>query len=442
MGEDEMRRLVQEAVSHRLSGLEENPRLARRIIAMEKGASPRMRRKLSVSLIIALLLALLTLGAALALTRSPLLERLFAPEEAVPQEVIDQIVAPEESAVTPLGVLSVDELLYDGSSLHVLWTVANPTGEPLLYTMEGFTLNGQPLHMAQCNLFARGAGSAGYLLGGEVDGVSLPASVTSFLQASGLGSRDASGAYREEPLPSGKAVLTVSAAVWRPVNPPALFDYKAVEGVNVDPEDTPVRSLQADESGYCQLQLFRPAQYQALSGGADAWAEAYRALGWAEPVGTMAMTLELELSTAQLTSVVPEQTAFDLGDCTLSISQFDCSRAGGRCQLQISGDPAALARWRKSGLYLVDWEGRRVLNQGCIRDDQTGDGSLHFTMTIQPIAGELPTCILICPEKDFDDRWNEASPFYDPGLTRPGDVIGSQQFDLERAVTVPLRPGP
>lgn len=426
MGEDELKRFVQEAVNHRLSGLVENPWLARQIIAGGKGEQPRMKRKLSVSLIVVLVLLLLTLSAALALTCSPLLERLFAPEETVPREVIDQIVAPEESAVSPLGVLSVDELLYDGSHLHVMWTVSNPTDETLLYTMEGFTLNGQALRMEQSNAFARGAGSAGYVLGGGIGSAALPSSVTSYLEASVPEGTD------------GEVTLTAGAAVWRMVNPPEIVDYNAYEGVNIDPDKAAVRSLQVDESGYCNLQLFRQEQYQAASGRAEAWAGAYRALGWAELVGTVEVSVALELSTDQLTSVVPVQTEYDLGDCALVISQFDCSHAGGRCQLWISGSPAALAKWRKSGLYLVDWEGQRVLNQGCIWDDQTGGTSIHFTMNLQPIPGELPGSILICPEKDYNDRWNEASPFYDPGLPRPEGVIGSQQFDLARAVEVVL----
>lgn len=426
MGEDELKRFVQEAVNHRLSGLAENPWLARQIIANGKGEQPRMKRKLSVSLIVVLVLLLLTLSAALALTRSPLLERLFAPEETVPREVIDQIVAPEESAVSPLGVLSVDELLYDGSHLHVMWTVSNPTDETLLYTMEGFMLNGQALRMEQSNAFARGAGSAGYVLGGGIGSAALPSSVTSYLEASVPEGTD------------GEVTLTAGAAVWRMVNLPEIVDYNAYEGVNIDPDKAAVRSLQVDESGYCNLRLFRPEQYQAASGRAEAWAGAYRALGWAELVGTVEVSVALELSTDQLTSVVPVQTEYDLGDCTLVISQFDCSHAGGRCQLWISGSPASLVKWRKSGLYLVDWEGHRVLNQGCIWDDQTGDTSIHFTMNLQPIPGELPGRILICPEKDYNDRWNEASPFYDPGLPRPEGVIGSQQFDLARAVEVVL----
>lgn len=426
MGEDELKRFVQEAVNHRLSGLAENPWLARQIIASMKGEQPRMKRKLSVSLIVVLVLLLLTLSAALALTRSPLLERLFAPEEAVPREVIDQIIAPEESAVSPLGELSVDELLYDGSHLHVMWTVSNPTDETLLYTMEGFTLNGQALRMEQSNAFARGAGSAGYVLGGGIGSVAMPSSVTSYLEASVPEGTD------------GEVTLTAGAAVWRMVNLPEIVNYNAYEGVNIDPDKAAVRSLQVDESGYCNLRLFRPEQYQAASGRAEAWAGAYRALGWAELVGTVEVSVALELSTDQLTSVVPVQTEYDLGDCTLVISQFDCSHAGGRCQLWISGSPASLVKWRKSGLYLVDWEGHRVLNQGCIWDDQTGDTSIHFTMNLQPIPGELPGRILICPEKDYNDRWNEASPSFDPTLTRPEDVIGSQQFDLARAVEVVL----
>ena len=57
MNDQEMKRLLQSAIDHRLSGLQENPFLARRIIAAAKGELP-MKKKLSVSLILVLVLYL------------------------------------------------------------------------------------------------------------------------------------------------------------------------------------------------------------------------------------------------------------------------------------------------------------------------------------------------------------------------------------------------
>ena len=65
MNDQEMKRLLQSAIDHRLSGLQENPFLARRIIAAAKGELP-MKKKLSVSLILVLVLTLTVLGLAYA----------------------------------------------------------------------------------------------------------------------------------------------------------------------------------------------------------------------------------------------------------------------------------------------------------------------------------------------------------------------------------------
>ena len=69
MNDQEMKRLLQSAIDHRLSGLEENPFLARRIITAVKGERP-MKKKLSVSLILVLALTLTMLGLAYALVQS------------------------------------------------------------------------------------------------------------------------------------------------------------------------------------------------------------------------------------------------------------------------------------------------------------------------------------------------------------------------------------
>ena len=57
MNDQEMKRLLQSAIDPRRSGLQENPFLARRIIAAAKGELP-MKKKLSVSLILVLVLYL------------------------------------------------------------------------------------------------------------------------------------------------------------------------------------------------------------------------------------------------------------------------------------------------------------------------------------------------------------------------------------------------
>ena len=105
----------------------------------------------------------------------------------------ERIQTPNERAASDLGVLAVDELLYDGSALHTAFTLSNPTGETLLYTVDGLYLDGCPL--TRSTLFAEGAGTAGYLLGGTLDGLPLPMSVSAYNEAEALYAFDGQGRY-------------------------------------------------------------------------------------------------------------------------------------------------------------------------------------------------------------------------------------------------------
>ena len=176
MNDQEMKRLLQSAIDHRLSGLQENPFLARRIIAAAKGELP-MKKKLSVSLILVLVLTLTVLGLAYALVQSRIAGELYG-DTAAPRDVAERIQTPDESTASDLGVLVLDELLYDGSALHTAFTLSNPTGETLLYTVDGLYLDGCSL--TRSTLFTEGAGTAGYLLGGTLDGLALPMTISAY----------------------------------------------------------------------------------------------------------------------------------------------------------------------------------------------------------------------------------------------------------------------
>lgn len=438
MREDEERKIVQDAINHRLSGLEEDPWLAQRIMAKEKGDQPKVKKKISVSLAVVLAIMMLTLSAALALTQSTILDELFGTEENAPQDVIDKIVTPEETASSALGKLSLDEVLYNGGRLHAVWTVTNPTDETLMYTMNGITLNGKNISMDNCSIFVEGAGSAGYILGGTLGGVEMPSSVTSYVQGTYLGSVDENGTYHMEPIADGKAMLKIGVAVWRPINEPEINNYKEYEGVDVDPNKASVHSLQVEESGYCNLWIFRPDQYWSGESTAEAYAGAYQELGWAEYVDSFEMEFEIDLNTDGMESVVPVQTEYALDDCTLMVSQFECNHAGGRCQLRITGDTKALEKWKVTDIYLVDPDAKRVLNESFMWYDQTADDSMDYNITINAITGELPERMYICTAIDYDDRWNEESYAYDPSIEKPEGVIGSQRFDFDNAICVEL----
>ena len=111
MRDDELKARLTDAVDHRLSGMTGDPWLAQRIIRAEKGAKPVMKKKLSVSLVLALVIMLLTLSVAAALVQSNILGTLYPGEADVPADAAEQLHTPEATAAATLGILTMDEWL-------------------------------------------------------------------------------------------------------------------------------------------------------------------------------------------------------------------------------------------------------------------------------------------------------------------------------------------
>ena len=393
-----------------------------------------MKKKLSVSLILVLALTLTMLGLAYALVQSRIAGELYG-DTAAPKDVAERIQTPNERAASDLGVLAVDELLYDGSALHAAFTLSNPTGETLLYTVDGLYLDGCPL--TRSTLFAEGAGTAGYLLGGTLDGLPLPMSVSAYNEAEALYAFDGQGRYLgTAPVPEGEASLRIDIAVWRPIHSPRLVDYGDYEGVNVSEASD---CLVTDETGYVSLELFRPEAY-SLNATADRpsseiYAQAYRELGWAELAGQISLELDVTLSPNQLIHVRPMQTEYVFDDLTLTISRFDLTHTGGQMEGLLSGEGAeALLR---QGFFLADPDGQRVLSNA-LTWDQEGAQNFSFRLSFVPVAGELPRRVCLAPFLAHDPHWDEASPSYDPDVEKPEGVVGAYQLDFAHALCIAL----
>ena len=393
-----------------------------------------MKKKLSVSLILVLALTLTMLGLAYALVQSRIAGELYG-DTVAPKDVAERIQTPNERAASDLGVLAVDELLYDGSALHTAFTLSNPTGETLLYTVDGLYLDGCPL--TRSTLFAEGAGTAGYLLGGTLDGLPLPMSVSAYNEAEALYAFDGQGRYLgTAPVPEGEASLRIDIAVWRPIHSPRLVDYGDYEGVKVSEASD---CLVTDETGYVSLELFRPEAY-SLNATADRpsseiYAQAYRELGWAELAGQISLELDVTLSPNQLIHVRPMQTEYVFDDLTLTISRFDLTHTGGQMEGLLSGEGAeALLR---QGFFLADPDGQRVLSNA-LTWDQEGAQNFSFRLSLVPVAGELPRRVCLAPFLAHDPHWDEASPSYDPDVEKPEGVVGAYQLDFAHALCIAL----
>lgn len=441
MRDDELRARLTQAVDHQLSAMEGDPYLARRIIQAEKGDQPVMKKKLSVSLVLTLVLMLLTLSVAAALVQSNIVGMLYPSPESAPQAVLEQLHTPQETTAASSGILTLNEWLFDGSSLHTSFTIENPTAEPLLYTLDGVWLNDKPLFHNKSNI--SGAGDDGRILGGTVDGAALPASASIYHESTGVYLFDDNGKFQGYgPLPQGEATLKVTMAVWKPIHDVKLVDYDQYEG-----EDTAETRdhLTVSKDGQSALWMFRPEaafrSCNASQSGAQIYKDVYKELGWAELTDMITVETAVTLNLDDVQHVVPTAATYEQQDFTLTISRFDMSHAGGVMEGMITGNGDTVKTMLQSGLglCLADREGQRILSGACTWTEQPEGTS--FTLKLQPLTGELPTQAVLAPVVRLEERWDATLPCYDPTLEKPAAAIGHYELDFGHAITIDLEIG-
>jgi len=428
---DKEQKIIQNAVDHRLSAVQGDPFLAQRIIAAEKGEQEV--KKVSVSLVLALALMIVTLSVGFALVSGGIIDHLYGQEEA-PQAIVDSIVMPKETAETQLGKVKVSEILFSGTSLYTTITVENPTTETLLYTIDGLKLNGD--RIMGTNALTDGAGYGGMVLGGN-----MPASYTLYSEGEWLNTYDANGRFTgHKDFEEGEAVLTVDLAVWQPINGVEIIDYRDYEGQNTNE----VRDhLIADARGLSDLELFRPREYDRTVQGneiaSDVYADVYEQLGWARKIDTVTLSVPITLSKDAVPHGVPAQTEYKLGDLTIVFETFDFTQAGGEATGVIRGNKDAVNKLLTDGLQLVDKATDRVFSCGLLWGyDDTDREEVEFTLCFAPFTGDIPARVQLVPVLDIDDRWVETSPAYDPNVAKPDNAVDIWVLDFDRAVTIEL----
>lgn len=402
MRDDELKAKLPAAVDKRLSALEGDPWLARRIIQAERGDRPIVKKKLSVSFALILVLTLLTLSAAVALVNSSIAGQLFGSQEQAPEAVLEAIHTPQVTATAELGTLTMDEWLYDGNGLHTSFTMHNPTGEPLLYTLDGIWLNGQRISYNHNR--TDGAGDSGFLLGGAVDGVTMPTSQSLYNLGEELYQFDENGKFAGMiPLPEGKGKLKVSVAVWEPTAPVELVDYDQFEGYDVTQTKD---HLTVDDSGFSSLWLFCPRECHRSTTALDipsaVYAQVYKELGWMELKDTIDVEIDVNLTKADLIRATPKQAEIQVDDCRLVFTEFDMTQSGGVIDGWVYGEVNAVNTLMEGGLHVLDASGT-LLSSGCWWNDQDENAEgMHFHINLAPIAGELPGSIQLASMKDIN----------------------------------------
>lgn len=431
MNEREEKRRIQQALNRTLSGLQENPFLAQRIIAHGKGKT-RMKKKLSLGLIAALIiLATTTTALAATLLPSGILRSLFKTEENAPQDMVDLLNQQIQIRQSSAAALTLDEYLFDGGSLHLGLTLKNPTDNQTVYLIGQIKLNGRLLRLQEYDEAIDTLN--GLCLGGQAEGRALPTEVSLYARADQLLPDEAPFSTpppamdrapslpQQQPLtPMNGAVLTVRVDAYRPVAEPILCDraYKIDAKAVYETGKLPVR-LDGHADLFDILTRNDKAANALLTDSADLWAaaqEVYAAAGWLQYLGTDEFSFTVDLKETALPQVAAASASYQVNGCTLTLNELKIAHSGGslrgemRCLLpdgagledlsryvnfQVMTEEAALAHMNEQNPLAWNYTGALAGSAGVSTvSEEGGVLQVEITQELRPVA-KLPAAVYL-----------------------------------------------
>ncbi len=398
---------------------------------------PVMKRKVSLGLVLALVLLLITISAAIALTQSDLLGHLFGGGERVPGGMEGTLRQLEETVKAEDVSVTLNEYLFDGEKLHLRWTVEGTSGRQIMVTMSPFQIDKEGATVEDETSFQTDDHAWAYVLNGEADGTAMPGSVSNYITFANT--QDGDG---NRPFVSGETVtVTGNLYLWEILNPPVLVDTSAMSGYGgragtVGPEEMEredvarLRRLPVGRNGFCDLEYFAVTGREDIGVfNAKESEKTYEYLGWAKPQSVLPVQFSILLNTQSIKQAEPVQTTFEMDNFTLEITRLAYRQTGGTLELKVYPKPRGAWISEESPLVrdlvvldagsLVFLNGSRSYGNNSELIDNTEYSYVFYEISLLPVSGEMPAAILIAPgERKYD---------------------GSYVYNLEEAVRVDLR---
>ena len=363
----------------------------------QRKEQPVMKKKISAALVVAVILILLTLSAAIALTQSDLVGLMFGSGATVPKELEDAISKPKAAVSTQDIEIALNEYLYDGDKLHLQWAVTNLSGRQVMVTMSRFQINGKYVHVEGRTLFQSDDHALGHVLGGAAEDAAMPSSINNF--ATYVNDQD-----EQDPIISGNTVeVSCDLYIWELLNEPVLIS----DSLNVSETDyAKVRGLHrlpVDANGLCILDKFIRDDGSVDAETGEDYRRAYERLGWAKLEKVQPVKFDVVLEPKPIRQVRPEKTTYEADNFTLVITRMVYMQTGGTLELLVypkdksktvdadslySRDLAVLNADTKEPLY-----GSRTWST---QDDY----HVSYQIILKPVAGNMPKAILIVPNKE------------------------------------------
>lgn len=363
---------------------------------------PKVKKKMPAALVLAAVLILVTLSAAIALTQSDLLKSMFGGGTQVPEGLEGIVSKPEATVSTADVAVTLNEYLYDGERLHLNWTVSDTSGRQVMVTMSRFEIGGQYVSVDAGTSFQSDDQTLGNVLGGEVDGLAMPVSISNFGTYANL-------QYGEYPLKSGETVdVTCELYVWELLNPPVLFDYGSMKShVDYTKLESP-KGLPIERDGTFHPAWLVASEQTIQTYTADDYRREYEDHGWAKLATVQPVKFTITLQPKSVKQVQPTQTTFVMDDFTLEITRMVYMQTGGEMDLKVY--PKDNSVWFEDnplyrGLVVLNADTMEFLSSGAGYSFGTGQDYIDYQITLEPVSGKMPGAIWIAPSV-MKDKWD------------------------------------
>lgn len=403
---------------------------------------PVMKKKISAALIVMLALIILTISAAIALTSSNLLTFLFGQEQP-PKEVKDILIKPEATITSPDINVTLNEYLYDGEKLYLYWTVTNQSGKQLMVTMDPIIINGRKVNVERDKPFQCEYGEFGQILGGEVEDIALPESI-SFANIYINPDAYMPGYYTFK---SGeKLEITSSLSVWELLSPPEL-DYDSNHQIKDEYLDMPsIKGMPTFQNGTCGLGWLLYLDHSMDVYNAVKNQRMYEENNWAKMLYTQPVQVTITLGNSSLMKTKPTETIFATDDYLMDIQRMIYMSTGGTLLLRVWPKPQSIkakAFLEMGNVFVVlDADSKEVISSyTSLTQVSTMQTGVKYTIILKPVSGSMPSALLIVPGL-VNPAWNQDPGNIYPNASAPNNNDSYYSFVMEDAVRVELMEQP
>jgi len=364
---------------------------------------PVVKKKMSIALIFAVILILITLSAAIALTQSDLLRHMFGSSEQVPQGLAEIVSQPKATVTTADVALTLNEYLYDGEKLYLNWTLSNTTGRQVMISMSNFKINGMDMNEEDWTSFQSEDNTSVYVLGGEVEDIAMPVSINNFCTLTNMQNE-------ESPLIRGETVdITSELYIWELLNPPVLFQYSSLKSYLDYANIAVPHGLPVDWNGAGYLTWFVADGNSSQIYISEDYQRAYEEFGWAKLTKVAPVKFTITLDPKSIKQVQPTQTSFEMEDFKLVITRMAYMQTGGTLELKVypknlDKGPRDMSNYARD-LVVIDANTMAYLSGGFGCSYSSDQDYLDYQITLDPVSGEMPTALLITTPV-VKDKWD------------------------------------